>query len=348
MREPPAAMIESSAAATIADAPPAIRVRAPGRLHLGFLDPSGTLGRRFGSLGLVIEGFETEVVILSASEDAVVADSPAARVELDRMVDCLQRLRERTGRRDRLALRLRRALPAHAGFGSGTQLALAVGRAFALWHGLNIPTATLAQWLGRGLRSGVGIAGFDHGGLLVDGGPGIDGAPAPLLARVALPPGWRIVIATDERVRGLSGLDERAAIAGLPPLPQAQAAEICHQVLMHVLPGAAEAQFAAFAAGVNRVQRLLGDHFAPAQSGSRWTSPAVARLMQWCQASAGDRAAIGQSSWGPTGFAIVPSAAAARALIEAAQTAGVIDAALILRAVAGRNHGAAVDLHWER
>ena len=74
----------------------AIRVCAPGRLHLGFLDPSGSLGRRFGSLGLVIEGFETEVVISSASEDAVFADTPAARGEVDRVAACLERLRERT------------------------------------------------------------------------------------------------------------------------------------------------------------------------------------------------------------------------------------------------------------
>jgi beta-ribofuranosylaminobenzene 5'-phosphate synthase len=60
------------------------------------------------------------------------------------------------------------------------------------------------------------------------------------------------------------------------------------------------------------VQQLLGDHFAPAQDGSAWTSAAVGRLMRWWGASAGDAAAIGQSSWGPTGFAIVPSAQAAR------------------------------------
>ena len=341
-------MIESSPSATLSEAGAAIRVCAPGRLHLGFLDPSGSLGRRFGSVGLVIEGFETEVVICGADEDAVLADTPGARAELDRAAACLQRLRERTGRDERLVLRLCRVLPAHAGFGSGTQLALAVGRAFAHWHGLNIATTTLASWLGRGQRSGVGITGFDHGGLLVDGGPGGDGAPAPLLARAALPQAWRIVVAMDERARGLSGPGERAAIAGLPPLPQAQAADICHQVLMRVLPAAAEAQFAAFAAGINRVQHLLGDHFAPAQSGSRWTSPAIARLMQWWQASVGNGAAIGQSSWGPTGFAIVPSAAAAQGLIEAAQSAGVADAGLVLRVVAGRNHGAVVDQHPQR
>ena len=34
----------------------AVSVLAPARLHLGFLDPSGTLGRRFGSLGMMIDG----------------------------------------------------------------------------------------------------------------------------------------------------------------------------------------------------------------------------------------------------------------------------------------------------
>ncbi len=338
-------MIDSPSPPIHTDSLRAISVRAPGRLHLGFLDPSGSLGRHFGSLGLMIDGFETEVEIWSARADELCADTPAARAELDRTAACVQCLRARTGRHEPLGLRLRRVLPAHSGFGSGTQLALAVGGAFVRWYGLDVPTATIAHWLGRGQRSGIGIAGFDQGGLLVDGGPGADGTPAPLIARAALPASWRIIVVMDERLRGLSGRDERQAIAALPPLPQTLAADICHQVLMRVLPGAAEAQFAAFAAGINRVQRILGEHFAPAQSGSRWTSPAIARLMQWLQASAADAVAIGQSSWGPTGFAITPSAAAAEALVDAARAAGVIDAALGLRVVTGRNQGAVVDEH---
>jgi beta-RFAP synthase len=319
-----------------------VGVRAPGRLHLGFLDPSGSLGRRFGSLGLVITGFETEVEIGAASVDTLHADSSAAQAELDRAAACLHQMRQRSGLHAPLALRLRSVLPAHAGFGSGTQLALAVGRAFARWHGLDLTTPTIAGWLGRGARSGIGIAGFDAGGLLVDGGPGRDGASAPLTARVALPADWRIVVAVDERVRGLSGRAEREAIASLPALPQAQSADICHQVLMRVLPGAADADFDAFAAGVNRVQELLGEHFAAAQSGSAWTSPAVGRLMQWLRGQGGGGAAIGQSSWGPTGFAIVASAAAAQRWVESARLAGVVDPALVVRVVRGRNHGAAI------
>ncbi|HWT20211.1 MAG TPA: beta-ribofuranosylaminobenzene 5'-phosphate synthase, partial [Variovorax sp.] len=54
-----------------------VSVSAPGRLHLGFLDPSGSLGRAFGSLGLVIDGFTTDVELsASASSDQLAADTP--------------------------------------------------------------------------------------------------------------------------------------------------------------------------------------------------------------------------------------------------------------------------------
>jgi len=321
-----------------------VSVRAAGRLHLGFFDPSATLGRRFGSLGLVVEGFESALEIQSASTDRWHADTPFARAELERAAAFVQRLREHTGRREPLALRLIDVLPPHAGFGSGTQLALALGRAFVRWQGIDASTPTLAQWLGRGQRSGIGIAAFDAGGLLVDGGPGLRGEPAPLLARLDVPPAWRVIVVQHENQRGLSGAAEREAIATLAPLSQTQSAEICHQVLMRVLPGAAADDFAAFAAGVNRMQALLGEHFAPAQAGSAWSSAHVARLMDWLRATAGEQIAIGQSSWGPTGFAIVPSAAVAQGLIERAQAAGVVAPGLRVSAVRGRNRGATVTL----
>jgi beta-ribofuranosylaminobenzene 5'-phosphate synthase len=316
-------------------------VHAPGRLHLGFLDPAGSLGRRFGSLGLVVEGFETVVEIGPADTDTLSAGSPAAAQELERARAHLVALRQHSGRLQPLHLHLRQVLPAHAGLGSGTQLALAVGRAFASWQRLDVTTPTLASWLGRGLRSGVGIAGFDQGGLLLDGGPGAAGQPAPLLSRLALPEAWRVVVALDPRQRGLSGAAEKQALALLQPLPQASAALLCHQVLMQVLPGAADGHFETFARGLGHVQQLLGRHFAPAQQGSAYTSAAVGRLMDWCAAQGA--AATGQSSWGPTGFAFVRSATQARALLAAAQAAGVLDPALQLHVARGRNHGARIE-----
>jgi beta-ribofuranosylaminobenzene 5'-phosphate synthase len=326
----------------VQDAERTLTLRAPGRLHLGFLDPAATLGRRFGSLGLVIDGFETVLELSASPTDRVSAATPAAQAEVERASAHLHRLRERSGQRAPLHLRLLQVLPAHAGFGSGTQLALAVGRAFAQWHGLAASTATLASWLGRGLRSGVGIAGFDQGGLLLDGGPGADGTPAPLLSRIALPEAWRIIVVCDPEHRGLSGEQEREAIASLPALPRAQAADLCHQVLMRVLPSAASAEFEPFAAGISHVQRVLGAHFAPAQGGNAYTSPRVGALVRWlCEASRAEQgAATGQSSWGPTGFAIVPTQAQAESLIERARAAGMVDGGLVLQIVGARNHGA--------
>ena len=331
--------------------PAGVQVRAPGRLHLGFLDPAGTLGRRFGSLGLVIDGFETELTLKPAPQDSLTAGPHAEAADLDRIAGHLQRLRQHSGCHQPLAVHLQRSLPAHTGLGSGTQLALALGRAFARWHGLALGTATLAQWLGRGQRSGIGIAGFDAGGLLLDGGPGANGSPAPVLARLVLPAAWRVVVVQDTLQRGLSGADEKRAITRLMPLPQAHAAEICHQVLMQVLAGAAADDFAAFASGLNRVQQILGAHFAPAQGGQACSSAAVGRLLQWIDSqtsaqtshpTSDPRAATGQSSWGPTAFAIVPSADAATALMAAARTAGMVAPQLSLICVAGRNSGATV------
>jgi beta-ribofuranosylaminobenzene 5'-phosphate synthase len=319
-----------------------VTVRAPGRLHLGFLDPSGSLGRRFGSLGLVIDGPVTELTVGPAAADEFIAATSGARAELERARGHVERMREHTGRREPLRLSIAQALPAHAGLGSGTQLALAVGRAFARWQRLDVPTAVLAAWLGRGLRSGVGIAGFDDGGLLLDGGPSRAGVPAALLSRIAPPAAWRVVLVQDHRIRGLSGAGEKTAIATLAALPRSAAADICHQVLMRILPGAADGEFEPFAAGINDIQRLLGQHFAPAQGGRAFTSEAVERAVRAVAGAAPVTAAIGQSSWGPTGFAILPSEALARTALDAARAAGAVDAALDVRIVAARHCGATV------
>ena len=327
---PPAASIWS---------PERIRVAAPARLHLGFLDPAATLGRRFGSIGLVVEGRETVVEIGRSSRDAFDAFD-GGDAALARAVGHLSVLRDATRCRAPVRLALRSAPPMHSGLGSGTQLALATGRAFCGLFELGLDSGAIAALLGRGARSGVGIAGFDHGGLLLDGGPRADGSAAALLSRIAMPAAWRVILALDPRVQGLSGASEKAALAALPPLPHAVSAEICHEVLMRLLPGAAAAEFEPFAAGVSHVQRLLGEHFAAAQQGRRFTSAAVATLIDWI----GEHtpAGVGQSSWGSAGFAIVRSAEAARQVLAAARDAGVVDAALEVSVTAARNRGAAL------
>lgn len=324
--------------------PAGVEVAAPGRLHLGFLDPAGSLGRRYGSLGLVVDGCETVVALCPAPRDTDRAADAACAAQLPRARAHLETLRKALRAHGielpPLQLRLEAVLPEHAGLGSGTQLALAVGRAACQLAGVTWPAGELAHLTGRGLRSGIGIAGFEQGGLLLDGGPRADGRPALPLARIELPAAWRIVLALDPRLRGLSGEAERSALAALPPLPREQAAGICHEVLMRVLPGAAGAEFTPFAAGLTRMQRVLGRHFAPAQPHGAYTSAAVGRLMEWIAAQTA--CATGQSSWGPTGFAVLPSSEAARGIVQAARDAGVLDPGLQVQVVSARAHGAVV------
>lgn len=321
-----------------------VRVAAPGRLHLGFLDPSATLGRRFGSLGLVIDGLETALRLRVSNAPRTTHDAAADPLEATRAAAHLAALQRHTGIDAPLHLHLECTLPAHAGFGSGTQLALAVGRAFARVHSLSLATPDIARLLGRGLRSGIGIAGFDLGGLLLDGGPGADGHPAPLLARIEPPSHWRVLLVMDPQASGLSGSDEKQAIAALPAFDQASAAAVCHEVLMRVLPGAACSDFAAFSAGVGRVQELVGAHFAPAQQGRLFASARVERACQWFARHHG--LATGQTSWGPTGFVLLPSAQAADAALTAWDASGLAAAdgdTLPMRVVAPRSHGAVVE-----
>jgi beta-RFAP synthase len=317
-----------------------IRVDAPGRLHLGFLDPSATLGRRFGSVGVTIDGLSTSVEMAFAQADAFVAGEDAGSGDLERLRRHVAALRRSTSIDRPLRVTLRSALPPHAGFGSGTQLALAAGRAFSALHELALSTDALAQTLARGARSGIGIAAFTRGGFLVDGGHAAAGTLPPLLSRMTFPQAWRIVLALDDRFDGLHGGKERESIAALPPFSQARAADLCHQLLLRVLPGIAEEDFQRFAAGLACIQDANGSYFAPAQGGGMYVSHAVATLLDWLRGRF--PVAVGQSSWGPTGFAFVPSQSVADEIIGAARAAGTIGAHLRLLTVCGRNRGAVV------
>jgi len=323
-----------------------VSVEAPARLHLGFLDPSASLGRRFASLGLVIDGMSTHLSVARAAHDLIEVPRSCEDATRDRLCRHVDLLKRETGLRSPLHVNLHRGPPAHTGFGSGTQLALALGRAFAACHGLELETRRVAALLGRGERSGIGIAGFDRGGLLLDGGPGAAGAVAPLLAQAAFPPRWRVLLVLDDRVDGLHGSRERVAMDRLAPFPRELAAELCHQVLMRVLPGALEGVFEPFAEGVSLVQRLIGDYFAPAQGGSMYTSASVGRFLEWIRPRY--CAGIGQSSWGPTGFAVLPSAERAAEVIAAGRAAGALDPALRVVVVTGRNRGALLEHHSEQ
>ncbi len=307
----------------------AVRVEAPARLHFGFLDLHGGLGRRFGSIGLAIDA-PSLALTAQRSEHCSVGGPEAERVR-----GYIRAASAHLGSHAGVTIHVDRAIPAHAGFGSGTQLALAVAAAMARLDGVPFAADEFAATLDRGNRSGVGLCAFTDGGLIVDGGRGPDGGPPPVIARLPYPEAWRVVLILDPSMAGVHGTREVEAFRDLPRFPEAQAAEICRIVLMQVLPAVALAEPLGFGTGITRIQDLIGDHFAPHQGG-RYASAAVAQALG--SAAAQGVPGYGQSSWGPTGFVLMPSESEARALVRSLDRGGPLRF-LIAR---GRNTGASV------
>ncbi|WP_181704117.1 beta-ribofuranosylaminobenzene 5'-phosphate synthase family protein [Chthonobacter albigriseus] len=312
-----------------------VRIKAPARLHLGLIDMNGDLGRRFGSIGLAVDKPFLDIEIRHA--DTLSADGP----EADRALRYAREAADLIGVPAAGRIVIRETMPAHAGFGSGTQLALSLAAGLGRLNGVAVDVARLGAFLERGARSGIGVASFLSGGFVVDGGRGPNGAVPPVIARMSFPEAWRMVLILDPTMEGVHGPKESAAFQALPLFPAAEAAHLCRLVMMRLLPGLAEADIAAVGAGLTEIQARLGDHFAPAQGGLRFTSPAVGRVLD--EAARAGAPGVGQSSWGPTGFVLVESEQAASKLIDNLVRNGHTKVGLQFLIARGRNHGATIE-----
>jgi len=288
--------------------PDGVWVEAPARLHLGLIDLRGELGRLFGGLGAALQSPSLRIEARPASQLTASGQDP------ERVLHFAGRYLEHHRITQGAELRLGRAIPAHAGLGSGTQLALATARALATLFGHPSDVASLARAVGRARRSAIGTWAFEQGGFLLEGGRhSEDDAPAPLLLRRAMPEAWRCVLAIPDVARGLSGAAEDQAFRDLPPPPAALVEKIAHLILMGVLPALVEEDLPAFGRGITLLQRRVGEMFAPVQ-GERFAHPRVARLVEDLLELGA--AGAGQSSWGPAAFGLFPNQAAAEAAAD--------------------------------
>ncbi|BCG64546.1 MAG: beta-ribofuranosylaminobenzene 5'-phosphate synthase [Methyloprofundus sp.] len=278
--------------------PVKITVIAPARLHMGFIDLSGSLGRHFGSIGVALNEINTTLSLSYADKLSF------SGVQSERAESCLQRLCKALNVADTLHLHLKTSIPEHVGLGSGTQMSIAIGMALSAFYDLGLSVRDIAQLSARGARSGIGIAIFEQGGLVVDGGRGAHTLTPPVISRMNIPDDWRFILVFDSRGQGLHGNAEIQAFKELPVFPHEEAARLCYLLMMQGLPALAEANIALFGDSITQLQRSVGEHFAGAQGGI-FTSNEVATAMQFLQEQGAT--AIGQTSWGPTGFCVVQS-----------------------------------------
>ena len=282
-----------------------VEVSTGSRLHFGMFSFGRSNVRQFGGVGTMIEKPGLELQITEAPQFAT--DGPLA----NRVNKVVRRISEQTcsGRLPRCRIEVVQSPPEHLGLGTGTQLELAVAAGLNAFRGNQPLTATeLALLTGRGFRSAVGTYGFLQGGLIVESGKLSGDILAPLEHRVSLPAEWRIVLIFPNAQPGLAGEAERRAFRQLPCVPSEVTSQLRAEVDDRLLPAVEERDFEAFGESLYRFGHLAGTCFAQHQGGP-FASDRVAQLVglirEW-----GIRGA-GQSSWGPTVFALLESDKAA-------------------------------------
>jgi beta-RFAP synthase len=332
-----------------------VGLRAYSRLHFGLLNPGGegapgaaardgsARPRRFGGVGLMVErpGLRLRVEP-SASWSAEGPLSGRALVFAQRFARSLYHEKNDIDLSPR-RLTIEWAAPEHIGLGTGTQLGLAVAQALAVSWGVEDDVSTLAHRVGRGMRSALGAHGFERGGLLVESGKQSAEGLAPLVARLPFPEEWRVVLVlprVEDEAAGWHGLREAEAFARLAARPAApeRIDVLCRLVLLGLLPALVERDVEAFGEALYEFNVRVGEAFAPVQGGV-YSGAGVAELAAFVRGQ-GVRG-VGQSSWGPTLFAVVADADQAEHLSAQLRSRFALEDAVLVTPAC--NHGAVIE-----
>jgi len=287
-----------------------VRIACPSRLHIGLIDLNGEIGRIDGGTGIALEYPRT--VIYARKSDRL-------EVECSQDLDAIGRAEEAA----RAVIKRYDLPPAkiiveerpfvHVGLGSATQLLVGVARALCLLAERSVSSAELASVVNRGGTSGIGVASFEHGGFIVDGGhnfrtgdttnskseyspsSAVRGLmPPPVLARYDFPD-WDILVCvpTGEETAGIREVEIFKIVC---PVPLEEVRTICHLVLLKMLPAIIERDLESFGFAVEESQKYGFKTFE-----FRAQSRDIFQCIDFLKQNGG--IGVGMSSWGPTLFA---------------------------------------------
>ena len=312
-----------------------IQITSPARLHLGFMDLSGSLGRKFGSVGLAIDSIETSITVAknSLQNNIKLNDINERAYKYASLILKAYEVDES------ISIDVHKRIPEHAGLGSGTQLALSVGVAISKLFDLNLSLMDIGKILDRGNRSGIGIGAFKNGGFLIDGGKGKSAELPPITVRQDFPENWRIILLVNRREKGIHGQKEYQAFKTLKPFPDNLSEKLCRLVNMVILPSLIEKNFGDFSISIGELQKIVGTHFSPIQGGV-YSNPDISNIMNYVEKKG--FMGVGQSSWGPTGFVLTDSDTSAHKLVKDIKN-NFLCKDLQIEIVQGRNKGSIIE-----
>lgn len=279
-----------------------IQVRAPSRLHFGMLSLGDPCQRQYGGVGVMIDS--PGLILETTPCSHLRVYGPHAR--RIREFACQWARYRKLGSTPKCRFELVSAPRQHIGLGTGTQLALSVATSLNALYRFPTPSAAeLAASVSRGERSAVGTYGFVRGGLVIELGKRSNESFATLERRVPLPESWRFVLIVAADEQGPCGETEKRLFRQLPLVPRQTTDELKRELREHLVPAAETGCIERFGESVYRYGLMAGKCFAPCQGGPF----ANERLAQWVRLIRGmGVGGVGQSSWGPTLFALLPDA----------------------------------------
>lgn len=285
----------------------AVRIACPSRLHLGLIDLNGEIGRIDGGTGITLEYPRT--VIHAVKSDHLMIECPQDPDAIGRAEKAARAVIQKYNIPPAKIIIEERPF-VHVGLGSGTQLH--VGVAKALCHLADYPVSSreLASVVNRGGTSGIGVASFEHGGFIIDGGhqfradgmvnskseysptSALEGLiPPPVLAHYDFPD-WDILLCIPTGLK-TAGIHEVQIFKIVCPVPVEEVRIICHLVLLKMLPAILERDLESFGYAVEESQKYGFKTFE-----FRAQSREVMRCFDFLKQNGG--IGVSMSSWGPT------------------------------------------------
>lgn len=273
-----------------------LQVTTGSRLHFGLFSV-GQVGSQpqFGGCGLMVKDPGNQIVLCPELSK----QDPDLEPFVQRWFENVDRYR---GDVPPPTATLQKQAARHCGFGSGTQLALAVGLALSTWYELALGDAEqLSTIMRRGLRSAIGAHGFFRGGFLVDRGKRKDGKLASLDMNLEFPESWPVLVLNLKVSQGLHGPEEVAAFKQIPTSSRKHRERMVAMVKDQIAPAIAARNYDDFAEVLFEYGRSSGSAYASIQGGD-FHSPPIENLVYRVREFGVP--AVGQSSWGPCVFAI--------------------------------------------
>lgn len=238
-----------------------MEITTPSRLHITLIDMNASLGRMDGGLGLALE--RPRIKLRAVKSSGITAQGPAK----ERYIEAAKRVMTHLGVRGGINIIVEEAFPQHIGLGSGTQIALAAGSAVARLYGAELRVREVARIVGRGGTSGIGVAAFEGGGFILDGGHSLkvkkdfmpssaSRAPPPAVIARHDFPDWMLALIIPREGASFAGAREVDVFKKYCPISLAEVRRLSHVILMKLLPALVEEDIETFGEAINMVQRV--------------------------------------------------------------------------------------------